>query len=104
EYRPIKTATIAIESDAGQRAKQRESYSVLPRGGAAEQILQIDTALAEPGGVIVKEQRETGRLVVQIRDQNFGGRPLSEQSIGEILFCDRRLSRLFPLVFRARDA
>ncbi len=71
---------------------------MLSRSGANEEILQIDAPLAEPRGIVVKEQCEPCRLISEIRDENFSSRPLAKQGVGEILLGDGRLSRFRALV------
>ena len=71
---------------------------MLSRSRPDEEILQVDAALSQPGGIVVKEQRESCRLVSEIRYEHFSSRPLSEQSVGEILLGDGRLSGLSALV------
>jgi hypothetical protein len=95
---PVDTTAIALDRDSREGSEQSETNSVLSRGGADEQILQINPALAEPGGIVMKEKREAGGLVAEVGDQDLGSGSLSEQSIREILFSDRRLDGAGALV------
>ena len=85
--------------DSCDRAQKRKANPMLPRRRTDEEIFQVNPTLAQPGGIVVEEESEADRLIPQIRDQNFGRRPLSKQGLGEILLGNRRFSRLRPLVF-----
>src|SRR6266566_8723384 len=99
KYCPVHSTAIALEGEASQRAQQRESHAVLPRRRPDEEIFQINTALAEPGGIVVEEERKAGWLVTQIGNQHFRRGSLSEKCPGDIVVGDGGLTRLCPLVF-----
>ena len=65
EDRPVYSPAIPIHCDSSKRAKQREAHSVLSRRRPDEEILQVNAAFAEPGGVVVKEQGEAHGLVAE---------------------------------------
>jgi hypothetical protein len=71
---------------------------VLSRSRPNEEILQINAALGEPGGIVVEEEGKSGWLVPEICDQDLGSRPFSKQSFDEILFGNGCLSWFRPLV------
>jgi DNA-binding beta-propeller fold protein YncE len=62
---------------------------MFPGGGSDEKIFQIDSALAEPGRVVVEEEGKTNWLLTQVCEQDFSGWSFPEQRLSEILFGDR---------------
>ena len=66
---------------------------MLSRGGPDEKILQIDAALAKPGGIVVKEKGESRRSVAEISYEDLRSRPLTEQGVNEISLGHRRFAR-----------
>src|SRR5881394_1015632 len=98
EHRPVDAAAIPIDRNARELAQKSESNSVFPEVRLHEEIFEIDPALAEPGGVVVKVKREPGGLVPEVRDQDLRGWAVTEKCFGEVLLGDRGLARLRFLV------
>jgi YVTN family beta-propeller protein len=99
EHRPVQTAAIALDCDARKLAQQGKADAVLPRRRPDEKVFQIDTALAEPGRIVVKEKGEPGGLVAEVGDQDFRGGLLAEQGLSQILLRNGRFAGKRALVF-----
>jgi hypothetical protein len=62
---------------------------VLSRRRPDEQVFEKKALLAKPGGIVVKEERESGGLAGEVGDQNFRGGARAKQRFDEILLGDR---------------
>src|SRR6266536_3332999 len=79
EDRPFQPSASPLTRDASDLSEQGFSEAISPRRRPHENVLQKDSAAAKPSRKIVKEERETRGVAIEIRDEHFGRRRLAEQ-------------------------
>ena len=96
---PFEPAAVSLDCDLRERGKQSKTNPFSSSLGADEKILEIDPALREKCRVVVKEESESNRLIIDARDDHFCGRPIGEKRVTQFFFrCDTRIAK--SLVFR----
>src|SRR5687768_1398995 len=98
EHPPLETTALALDRQLRQAPHERPPNAAAAMRREDEQILEVETALAEEGRVVVKEEREPRRVTANLGDQDLRGRPLAEQRDAQVHLCCHGFIRQ-PLVF-----
>src|SRR5206468_12162811 len=84
--RPIPSTAATITRDLRKLYKQRATITFAALLKLDEQIFEIKARPSQPSGKIMEENCESDWRFSFKREENFRGRPLSEQNINKLFF------------------
>ena len=94
EHSPFESAAVSLDCNASESGKQRKANTLTACFGLDEQILEVDPALSEKGGVAAEEECEPQRLVLDFRDDDFRGRLIGKERRAQlVLGCYARVAK-----------
>src|SRR3954468_8369279 len=98
QHRPLHSSATTLVRDLRQPDEEGAAVALATHGWPNEQIFEIKTWPAEPGGEVEEVNRETDRLFILEREQDVSGWLGTEQHVPQSFFRRDRCFRC-TLVF-----